>query len=225
MKLNYHLRRLLCASLILVCFVSLSGCGQAREVRLYSQYVKNLIAMNYLGANDEYISATGTDRESANAIYDGNISYLTNNILSYYNLHIENAPEMRAQYEELAKKIYSRINYKVSDAYKYGSAYLVDVTVYPINLFYQTSPDVRAYVEKFNADVAMGVYNDYTMGEYEAAFASGLYDILSDACDVMAYADPVTLTVEIVEDEDSFYLRDRDFMDIDACMINTEVPD
>ena len=204
-------------------FLLLTACGKANEESLYQQYVKSLIAMNYLGATSDYIAATGATATDANSIYDSNISYLTNNILTYYNLQIDNAPEVRSQYEELAKKVYSKVNYSVSEAYKYGSVYLVDVTIYPIDLFNQSATRVRNYIDSFNTDVSEGKYNDYELAQYESEFAGGLAVILSEECESMTYADPVTLTVEIVEDGNTFYLRDRDFLNIDASIINTTI--
>ena len=209
------------ALMLLLLFTA--GCGKKSEPALYQQYVKSLIAMNYLGATSDYIAATGATATDANSIYEGNISYLTNNILSYYNLQIDNAPEVRDLYEELAKKVYSKINYTVSPAYKYGSVYLVDVTISPIDLFNQAAPRVKSYIESFNNDVAAGKYNDYELSAYESEFATGLSAILSEECDSMTYAEPITLTVEIVEEDDTFYLRDRDFLNIDAAMINTTI--
>ena len=130
---------------------------------------------------------------------------------------------MRDGYVELAKNIYSKVNYKVSEARKDGSVYLVDVTIYPINIFSQSSEAVTAYVDKFNTDVKDGVYNDYTLEQYETEFSTGMLDILNDACLNMTYAEPVVVTVEIVEDGNTFYISDRDFLKIDAAMISTVI--
>ncbi len=214
---------MLCTCMFTFCAVFLCGCGKDSVVTRYQQYVKSLIALNYLGATNDYIAATGASEDEANAIYNGNVSYLTDNIIAFYSLQIDNAPEVRTLYEELAKKMYSKVNYSVSPAYKYGSVYLVDVTIYPIDLFSQSAPKVREYINKFNENVTAGKYNDYELSQYETEFATGLEEILSAECDNMTYAEPVTLTVEIIEDGDKFYLRDRDFLNIDATMINTMI--
>ena len=217
------IKKIIIFSMLTAVLLTTVSCEKKAEESLYQQYVKSLIAMNYLGATSDYIAATGSSEENANTIYEGNISYLTNNIISYYNLQIDNAPEVRSLYEELAKKVYGKINYTVSPAYKYGSVYLVDVTIYPIDLFNQSASRVRSYIESFNNNVASGKYNDYELAAYESEFASGLCVILSEECDSMTYADPLTLTVEIVEEDDTYYLRDRDFLNIDAAMINTTI--
>ena len=161
--------------------------------------------------------------EDADALYQANIDLLTDNILTYYSVNIDDAPEMREQFESLAKNIYSKVNYKVDKARKDGSVYLVDVTIYPINLFAQTSSEVTAYVDTFNNDVKAGTYNDYSLTDYETLFSQGLIDILNAGCENMSYADPQVITVEIIEDGNKYYISDRDFMQIDAAMISSAI--
>ena len=47
--------------------------------------------------------------------------------------------------------------------------------------------------------------------------------VMAEEAETMTYADPVILTVEIVEGEGGYSIRERDLMDIDACMFNTNV--
>lgn len=212
-------------SLVVICtclIACLTGCTANTEKR-YQSYIKSLISINYLGATKDYIKASGANQEDADALYQANIELLTDNILTYYSVKIDDAPEMREQFQTLAKNIYSKVNYKVDKARKDGSVYLVDVTIYPINLFAQTSADVTAYVDSFNNDVKDGIYNDYSLTDYETVFAQGLIDILNAGCENMSYADPQVVTVEIIEDGNKYYISNRDFMNIDAAMINASV--
>ncbi len=209
--------------IICLCF-SLTGCSD-RRIKTYQSYVKSLIAINYLGETKSYIEASGATQEEADALYQGNVEFLADNIIAYYNVNITDAPEVRDQYVELAKHVYSKVNYKVSEAYKDGSVYLIDVTIYPIDLFAQTSSQVSSYIETFNDGVKNGDYNDYTLTEYETEFSTGLIEILNEGCINMTYCEPVTITVEIVEDGDTYYLKERDFLRIDAAMISASIPE
>lgn len=212
--------------LLIICLaltLSLTGCSGKYEKR-YQSYVKSLIAINYLGAAEDYIKATGANKEDADALYQSNIELLADNIMAYYNINISDASDMRQGYVDLAKIIYSKVNYKVSRAYPDGSVYLVDVTIYPINLFAQTADEVTAYVNKFNTGVSNGDYNEYTLEQYETEFSSGMLDILNEGCLNMTYAEPVTVTVEIIVDGNTYYISDKDFLKIDAAMINSAVP-
>ena len=194
-----HLKKYMLLSLSLILVLSMTGC-EKREEKRYQNYVKSLIAI---------------------ALYEANAEYLADSILSFYSIEIAEAPDMYPKYVELAKNIYSKANYKVSKAYKSGTQYFVDVTIYPMNIFAQTSPDVVAYVEHFNEEVSKGTYNNYTMNEYETEFASGMLEILNEGCMNMTYGEPVTITVTIITDDNTFYIGDHDFMAIDAAMIST----
>ncbi len=208
---------------LVICFsflLSLSGCQKSYEKR-YQNYVKSLIAINYLGATDDYIKATGADKEEANALYESNAEYLADSILDYYDIEVAEAPGVYDKYVELAKSIYSKANYKVSKAYKSGTQYCVDVTIYPMNIFVQTSDEVIAYVNHFNEAVASGDYNNYTMQEYETEFSNGMLEILNEGCMNMTYGEPVTVTVTIITEGNTFYIGDHDFMAIDAAMLSS----
>lgn len=216
-----NIKKLSGICLVFVMMLSMTACGTSYEKK-YSEYVKSLIAINYLGVSEDYIKKTGANKEDADALYQANVELLADNILNYYGIVITDAPEVREQYIELAKNIYSKVNYTVSQAYKDGSVYLVDVTISPINILSQSANDVANYVNKFNAAVAAGDYNDYTLEEYETEFSTGMLEILNDASLNMTYAEPITVTVEIIVDGDTYYISERDFLRIDAAMINSD---
>lgn len=222
MKKGYISKRIIATILCFGMLFSFTGCEE-KEIKRYQTYMKSLIAINYLGATEDYIEATGANQEDAEALYNSNIDLLTNNLLAYYQVQTDHAPEIRDGFSDLAKNIYSKVNYKVDKARKDGSVYLVDVTVYPIMLFQQTSTDVTAYVNAFNDRVAAGDFNDYTVEDYQKEFGQGLLDILNAACITMEYGDAQVITVEIIEDGDKFYISDRDFLKIDNAMISAAV--
>lgn len=203
---------------------SLTACGTDVE-KVYQSYIKSLIAINYMGATEDYMKASGASQEEADNLYQANVEYLADNIIAYYGITITDAPELREDYIELARLIYSKCNYSVSKARKDGSVYLVDVTIYPMDLFAQTSSEVSAYVEGFNQGVKDGIYDDYTLTEYETEFSKGMVEILTNGSLNMTYCEPVTITVEIVLDGDTYYISDRDFLRIDAAMIAASIPE
>lgn len=215
-----NIKKLSVCMSILILMLLTTACGTNYE-RKYQEYVKSLIAINYLGVSEDYLKSTGANKEDADALYQSNMELLADNILNYYGITITDAPELRDEYIELAKNVYSRVNYNVAPAYKDGSVYLVDITISPINLLAQSANDVANYVNKFNEAVAGGTYNDYTLDEYEREFSGGLLEILNEQSLNMTYADPVTVTVEIVTDDDTYYISERDFLRIDAAMINS----
>ena len=101
----------------------------------------------------------------------------------------------------------------------------MDVTILPIDFFNQTYDDVLNYINLFNEEVQRGKYNSYTLEQYETTFSAGLLTILDRACVNLTYADPVTITVEIIENGESFYISDSDFAAIDNAMIASSTND
>lgn len=203
--------------LVVMC-LSLTACKDKKQEK-YRDYVKSLIGINYLGATDDYIKATGASKEDAETLYNSNLELLANSIIEYYGIVISDAPELKDDYIELAKTIYSKVNYTVSKAYKEGGDYYVDVTVYPINIFGQTSDEVKTYISDFNAKVANGDYNDFELNAYEKEFSTGLIDILYNGCASMTYGDPVVIKVKIIKEKKEYYISDEDFLAIDAAII------
>ena len=214
-------KQMLCLTLCLVLALSITGCKKSKD-KLYGDYVKSLIGINYLGANENYIKATGANQEDADALYEANAKLLADNIQTYYGVVINDAPELEDEYIELAKHIYSKVNYSIDKVYRGTDSYYVDVIIYPMDIFNQTENDVNTYVDVFNVAVANGSYNEYTLNEYETIFSRGLIDILFEASLAMTYADPVTVTVQIIEENNTYRISDADFLAIDKAIFNLD---
>ncbi len=207
-------------ALLLVLVLSLAGCTFGESGK-YKYYVEGIVSANYLGIPDEYIKATGADKSEAGVLYLQNVIRLSENINNYYGFSINSDHELYNKLTDLSKKIYSKAKYEVGDVHTEAGANYVDITIYPINILNQTVPEVDAYINDFNQRVQNGEYNDYTQDAYESEFASGILDILLNACDSMEYKEPVKLSIMIVSNEDSFYISDSDLRAIDANIIAT----
>ena len=209
------------AALLLVMALALTGCGMNNKESKYKNYVESLITANYVGVSKDYIRATGAEDEEAEALYLQNASRLANNLSAYYDLDISSDHELAPQMVDLAKTIYSKCKFQVGDAYVENNIYYVDVTIHPIDILNQTNDTVRQYVDDFNTRVANGEYNDYERERYENEFARGIMDILRNASENMSYKEPVTIKLRILTNDNSFYISDDDFRQIDAAILNT----
>lgn len=214
-------------SYIFVCtllLLSLCACGNKGKSH-YKKYVKSLISINYINAGDDYKDA-GSTKQDAEALYEANMNYFADQIISYYNVTLTEAHDLLyPEYVRLAKSIYTKVNYSVSEAYEKDGTYYVDVTILPIDFFNQTYDDVLSYINNFNAEVQRGKYNSFTLEQYETTFSAGLLTILDRACVDLTYADPVTITCAIIDDGNTFYISDADFTAIDNAMIAASTND
>ena len=206
--------------LIMVLALSLTGCTLGESGK-YKYYIEGIISANYLGISDEYAKATSADKSAGDVLYLQNVMRLADNINAYYGFNINSDHELYSKLLDLSKKIYSKAKYEVGDAHREGVNYYVDLTIYPIDILNQSAPEVEAYINDFNGRVQNGEYNDYTQDAYESEFASGILDILLNACDYMEYKEPVKLSIEILSNEDSYYISDDDLREIDANIIAT----
>ncbi len=210
---------ILMAALVL----SLAGCGGVKGD--YQGYVKSLITANYIGISEGYVKITGANEEDVDALYLQNVARLASNLSDYYGLDIWNDTELSRAMTTLARRIYSNVKFDVSRPYKDNNIDYVDVTIYPIDIINQTNADVVAYIDGFNEAVDRGDYNDYTKEQYEYEYASGIMGILADAVNDIAYAEPQTVKVRIIVSEDTFYIGNEDFRNIDRAIILSELVD
>ncbi len=220
MKFN-KIRIFSAVCMLFVMLLSLSACGDDREIR-YQTYVDSLITANYLNSCEQYVRSTGANQDDADAMYLQNVTRLANNLESFYGLEISSDVELAPKMVELAKKIYSKARFHTDPAVKDNNIYYVTVTIEPINLLNQTHDEVLAYVEDFNKRVENGDYNNYVKEDYEHEFATGIIDILDKASDKMEYGDPVTIKVRIILSDSNFYISNEDFRSIDMAILSTD---
>ncbi|MCR5148302.1 MAG: hypothetical protein K6C35_04955 [Eubacterium sp.] len=207
---------------------SLMACGKEdKKEKKYSSYIENLIMVNYLGASDDYIKSTGANKSDAEAMYKSNIDRLANALRTYYGLDINDDDELYADLQKLSEKIYGNVKYSVGKAYKKNGRFLVDISIYPIDIIAATETEIKNYVADFNNRVAAGEFNNYEKEAYEHDFSEGIVEILKNASDNMKYQEPQTVTVTIIEEGDTFFISNDDLIRIDAAMIagSTAVPE
>ncbi|MCR5214190.1 MAG: hypothetical protein K6E10_07215 [Eubacterium sp.] len=209
--------------LMLAMVLSLMGCGGTKGD--YQGYVKNLITANYIGVSEGYVKSTGANEEDVDALYLQNVARLASNLSDYYSLDIWNDTELSRAMTTLARRIYSNVKFDVGKPYKDNNIDYVDVTIYPIDIINQTNEEVVAYIQGFNEAVDRGDYDDYTKEQYEYEYASGIMGILANAVNEISYAEPQVVQVRIIVSEDTFYIGNDDFRNIDKAIILSETYD
>ncbi|MGN0395657.1 MAG: hypothetical protein ACI4EF_09845 [Coprococcus sp.] len=217
-----HKSRLISLVLILVIIISsLTGCIHKKKTA-YQTYIQNLLDVNYKGDFDDYINESGGKESDAVNMYEDCITYLANQLITHYSLDNAKSVTINDTYKKLAVDIYSKTKYEVSEAYKKGSEYYVDVTVYPLNILNQAYDEVFQYIDTFNKNVSEGKYNNYTKEDYEEVFAQGIADILSSKTSNMEYAEPITVSVKMIDDGEYYYIDNNDLARLDAAMLALE---
>lgn len=200
---------------------SLTGCLH-RKKTTYQTYMQNILDVNYKGSFDGYVDDNDGSKDDAQAMYDDTIDYLSDQLINHYSLTNADSDEVKSIFNETAKTIYSRAKYEVSQAYKNGDDYYVDVTVYPMDILNQAFDDVFAYIEESNKKIAAGDFNNTEKEDYEAQFAQGVADIIQGKSSSMEYRSPVVVSVKITDDGDYYCADPSGLSQVDASMLAIE---
>lgn len=220
MKFN---RKKFAASLLaLLIIVSLTGCSLfGNSKKTYANYVQSLLDVNYKAEFTDYMNITGATQEEAQAVYDDGLNYLAEAFMVAYGVNDVEGSDIKSQFVELAKNIYSHASYEITEVTKTDGVYQVTVTIYPIDILLITYDDVVAYIEDMNQRVTAGEYNDYELDDYETEYAQGIIDILNEAIPNIGNGEGVTVTVTILDNEEYYYISDADFLALDRAILAT----
>lgn len=144
--MKHHSKLVILGLAATLVMTSLTGCLH-RKKTTYQTYMQNILDVNYKGSFDGYVKDNDGSEEDASAMYSDSIDYLAGQLINHYSLNNAETDEVDAIFDETAKVIYSKAKYEVSRAYKSGSDYYVDVTVYPMDILNQAFDDVFAYID------------------------------------------------------------------------------
>lgn len=200
---------------------SITGCMH-RKKTTYQTYMQNILDVNYKGDFNGYVDDNEGSKDDAQTMYNDTIDYLSDQLINHYSLANADSDQVKEIFNETAKTIYSRSKYEVSQAYKNGDDYYVDVTVYPMDILNQAFDDVFAYIEDSNKKIAAGDFNNTVKEDYETQFAQGVADILQDKSSSMEYRSPVVVSVKITDDGDYYCADSSGLSQIDASMLAIE---
>lgn len=206
----------------LLCSIALSGCslmGNTKEN--YASYVRSLMDTNYKADFTEYIAITGVTEAEAQQVYDDGINYLADALMTAYGINDIEGSDLKEQFEELARQIYSHASYEITSTDKIDGTYQVTVTIYPIDILVITYDDVVAYIEDMNQKVSNGDYNNYELDDYELEYAQGILRVLTDALSRTGNAAGIPVTVTILDNGEYYYISDADFLAIDKAILQT----
>ena len=200
--MKHHSKLVILGLAATLVMTSLTGCLH-RKKTTYQTYMQNVLDVNYKGSFDGYVKDNDGSEEDD-------------------SLNNAETGEVDAIFDETAKVIYSKAKYEVSRAYKSGSDYYVDVTVYPMDILNQAFDDVFAYIDDYNKKISAGDFNNTTKEDYEKEFAQGVSDILQNKAADMDYRSPVVVSVKITDDGDYYCADPAGLSQIDASMLAIE---
>lgn len=208
--------------LVLLTALSLTGCSLlGNGKKTYASYVQSLLDVNYKAEFTDYMKITNSTQEEAQQVYDDGLNYLAQALMTAYGINDVEGSDIKNQFIDLAKEIYSHASYEIEGVTKTDGVYQVTVIIYPIDILLITYDDVVAYIEDMNQRVIAGDYNDYELDAYEIEYAQGIIDILKEAVPNIGNGDGVTVTVTILDNDEYYYISDADFVALDKAILAT----
>ena len=202
-----------------LCLGLRSGCGSFSA----SELVKSNLDLIYLDQySDDYLKKVGLDKEQAEQQYEGGLEMEAEYFADLFSIELDTCgDEVRQQIIDLYRQIYTHSKYEVGTESRSGDTYLVQLTVYPIDIFQKVADeDTDSFWENMQTRADAGEFADMTDEEYEVAWAQAVIDMVAARIDSIDYLDPQTISVQVVKDDDGVYSIDTsDFNRIDSLMI------
>lgn len=218
--MKHNVKKLLALALSAVlCLGVLSGCGSSFSA---TELVKGNLDLIYLNQyTDTYLKSVDLTKEEANQQYADGIAVEVDYFCNYFSIVLDSCDDtIEPQITELYHQIYEHSKYEVGGESKNGDTYLVELTVYPIDIMQKVmEEDTDAINTTWQERNAAGGLD--TEEAYETAWAQIIIDTVSARVDSIDYLDPQTISVQVTKGDDGLYAIDsNDFSRIDGLIIS-----
>lgn len=201
----------------------LTGCGNTFTADALVQGNLDLIYLNQY--NDDYLNIVSMTAEEANAQYEEGIAMEVQYFADYYDIVLDACDEtIEPQLAEMYRQIYSHSKYEVGSVSKNGETFLVQLTVYPMDIMQKVqNEDAEGFVADWSARLEGGEFDpeapDYET-KLETAWAQAIIDMVKGRIDTIGYLEPQTISVQVNKNEQDLYvIDDGDFSRIDSLII------
>ncbi len=207
------------ACLLAVC-LSLLMCACSASRSEISAYVKGTLDSVYLNQNsDEYLKMIDSTAEECQESYR---QYVMNEV-EYFNSYMDISDvsdETEQRVVKIIETLYANCKYEVGDVTIGSDRFLVSVTVYPIDVISRALDDGIADFERSYTDNASrGKYDDMSDSQIEELWAQGIISAVEANMTDIGYLDPVTFSLQVLEDDDGYYISEDDLVRMDELVI------
>ncbi len=214
------MKKIICAILCVVMMVcSLTGCLAEFDAKAYVQGNIDVVYLNKI--TDEYLKIVSNTKDELNDIYEQGMEVEADYFVSYFSIDLSIAPEGTFErIVEIYKQIYANSKYEVGEPLKSGEDYLVDVTIYPMDIIMKVvEEDWEAFEESYVA-AASESETELTAEELEALWVDGILGLVENRISNIGYLEPQTISISVTKGADGAYsISDNDFGRIDTLII------
>lgn len=210
-------------SLLLAAVMSvalLTGCSSGVPAK---ELVQGNLDAVYLGKfSAEYLKMVDTTEEQAKKDYETGIDTEVEYFAQYFSIDLSLCSDnIREQIADLYRQIYAKSKYEVGNETVNDETYLVELTIYPIDIFSKiTEDDATELYNSLQARVDNGEFDEMSDAELEEVWAQAVIDLVSSRISTIGYLDAQTISVQVTKDDKDIYSIDSgDFDRIDALII------
>jgi len=213
-------------TVICICLSMLGGCSLKQlNAKSYALLVEGNLSCLYLGeVSDEYLGIISDTKEACLESYENGLRTEADYFADYFKCDLGNCSEAAVgKVIELYREIYSHSRFEVGEAVYSDGKYLVDVTVYPINIIVSSFDEVLEFYKNYCAQPEES-YSDAPAeadrSAVEEGYVLGVVEIISGYLDELGYNEATTVTVKVEPDSDGVYsINSDDLGKIDSLII------
>lgn len=172
---------------------------------------------------DAYLNSVDMTAAQADQEYATGIATEVEYFAYYFDIVLDSCDSsIESQITELYHQIYDHSKYEIGSATKNDDTYLVELTIYPIDIFQKAiEEDGEAMQAAWQEQVNSGAFDSSDESVFETAWAQMIIDMVSGHLDSIGYLDPETITVQVVPDSEGVYsISQNDFERIDTLIIS-----
>ena len=208
--------------IVCVMAVSLTGCSVTFDA---SAFIKGNLDSLYLGyVSAEFLEIVSDTEESLKQIHETTLRVEAEYFFNFFDI-VEDfiPPDMIDEVIDMYRQIYSNAKYEIGEATQTGDDYLVDVTVYPLDIIQIVLDDFDDFMTEWYDRQEFGVFEDLSVEEFETLWAREVISLVRGRVGVIGHLESETISVRIVSQSSNgsnFYtISEDDMRRIDALII------
>jgi len=200
--------------IVCVMAVCLTGCSVTFDA---SAFIKGNLDSLYLGTADaEFLDIVSNTEEELKQSHEAALLVETEYFFNFFDI-VEDfvPPDMKVEVIEMYRQIYSNAKYEVGEATQTGDDYLVDVTIYSIDIIQKVLEDFDDFMSAWYDRQEDGDFEDMSVEEFETQWAREVINFVKARIGNIGHLEPETISVRLVShssDGSNFYTISEDDM-------------
>lgn len=212
-------KRISALAAVLLCVFMLCSCTASRSQ--IGAYVRGTLDSVYLNENsDEYLELVGGTAEECETQYQ---QYIRDEV-EYFKMCMDIDAVSDANYQRMVKifeTLYAHCKYKVGEVTRSSDRFLVSVTVYPIDVISKAEENgIDDFEKSYGERARKEEFDKLSDSEREELWADGIITEVEKNLDNIGYLDPVTISLQVIIEDDGYSIVDDDLVRMDELVIS-----